>query len=385
MPALLYLLALAVFAQGTSEFVLAGLLPGIATDLDVSVGQAGLLTSAFALGMALGAPAMAAVGRRWPPRWTLTGFLAVFVAAHVLGALTDSFGALLLSRLVAALANAGFLAVALSTVTQVVPLGRQARGLSVILGGTTLALVVGVPAGALVGTVLGWRATLWAIVALCLPALIAVAVATPTGTTGEGRAAPATTVRQELAVLRIRSLQTTLLLGVLVNGATFCSFTYLAVMATGPEGLSERTVPVLLAVFGTGAFLGVAVAGRFADRHWRRIVDATLPALVCGWTLLSFCLSSPPALWVLVGILGGLSFALGSTLIGRIVAIARSAPTMGGAYATVALNLGAVTGPVAGSLALSLIGDRGPALASAALVVLAGGARVMTRRGSDGA
>lgn len=382
MPALLYLLALAVFAQGTSEFVLAGLLPGIATDLEVSVGQAGLLTSAFALGMALGAPAMAAVGRRWPPRWTLAGFLALFIAAHVLGALTDSFGVLLLSRVVAALANAGFLAVALSTVAQVVPADRQARGLSVILGGTTLALVAGVPAGALVGELLGWRSTLWVIVALCLPALLAVMVATPAGRDGVDPGAPGASVREELAALRTRPLQVALLLGVLVNGATFCSFTYLAVMAAGPGGVSERAVPGLLAMFGIGAFLGVTVAGRLADRHWRGIIALALPALALGWILLSISLADPVALWVAVGVQGALSFAAGSTLIARIVAFARSAPTMGGAYATVALNLGAVLGPVIGSVTLGTIGDRGPALASAALVVIAGGVGVAARRWS---
>ena len=382
MPALLYLLALAVFAQGTSEFVLAGLLPGIATDLEVSVGQAGLLTSAFALGMALGAPAMAAVGRRWPPRWTLAGFLALFIAAHVLGALTDSFGVLLLSRVVAALANAGFLAVALSTVAQVAPADRQARGLSVILGGTTLALVAGVPAGALVGELLGWRSTLWVIVALCLPALLAVMVATPAGRDGVDPGAPGASVREELAALRTRPLQVALLLGVLVNGATFCSFTYLAVMAAGPGGVSERAVPGLLAMFGIGAFLGVTVAGRLADRHWRGIIALALPALALGWILLSISLADPVALWVAVGVQGALSFAAGSTLIARIVAFARSAPTMGGAYATVALNLGAVLGPVIGSMTLGTIGDRGPALASAALVVIAGGVGVAARRWS---
>ena len=384
MPALLYLLALAVFAQGTSEFVLAGLLPGIATDLDVSVGQAGLLTSAFALGMALGAPAMAALGRRWSPRWTLAGFLALFIAAHVLGALTDSFGVLLLSRVVAALANAGFLAVALSTVTQVVPADRQARGLSVILGGTTLALVAGVPAGALVGDLLGWRSTLWAIVALCLPALFAVMVATPTGRDGVDPGEPGPSVREELAALRTRPLQVALLLGVLVNGATFCSFTYLAVMATGPGGGSDRAVPGLLAMFGIGAFLGVNVAGRLADRHWRRIIALALPALALGWIVLAISFATPAALWVAVGVQGAMSFAAGSTLIGRIVASARSAPTLGGAYAAVALNLGAVVGPALGSVTLGTIGDRGPALASAALVVIAGSVWVTARRWSEG-
>ena len=143
MPALLYLLALAVFAQGTSEFVLAGLLPGISHDLGVPLGQAGLLTSAFAVGMIVGAPTMAAISRRLSPRWTLTGFLAVFIVVHVVGALTDDFGVLFATRVLAALANAGFLAVTLSTVSRIVAAERQARALSVILAGTTVALIAG--------------------------------------------------------------------------------------------------------------------------------------------------------------------------------------------------------------------------------------------------
>ena len=207
MPFLLYLLALAVFAQGTSEFVLAGLLPAIAAELGVSLSQAGLLTSAFAVGMVIGAPAMAAGGRRLSPRWTMTGFLAIFVIAHIIGALTDSFTVLLLTRFVAALANAGFLAVALSTVGRIVAAGQRARALAVILGGTTLALIAGVPLGALVGEMLGWRMTLWAIAVICLPALAAVLVATPTRTEPGATATTPATLGAELSVLRRRPLQ----------------------------------------------------------------------------------------------------------------------------------------------------------------------------------
>ncbi|WP_306371396.1 MFS transporter, partial [Nocardiopsis sp. CC223A] len=141
MPFLLYMLALAVFAQGTSEFMLAGLLPAVSADLGVSTPQAGLLTSSFAVGMVVGAPVVAVLGRRWSPRWTLTGLLGLFTAAHVVGALTDDFCVLLATRVAAALANAGFLAVALAVVAAVVPAGLRARGLPVVLGGTTLALV----------------------------------------------------------------------------------------------------------------------------------------------------------------------------------------------------------------------------------------------------
>nr|WP_026932201.1 MFS transporter [Glycomyces tenuis] len=114
MPLAVYLLAMAVFAMGTSECMLAGLLPDLAAALDVALGTAGLLTSAFAVGMVVGAPLMAALARTWPRRSSLLAFVALFAAVHVLGAVTDDFALLLATRMVAAVSNAGFLAVALT-------------------------------------------------------------------------------------------------------------------------------------------------------------------------------------------------------------------------------------------------------------------------------
>jgi MFS transporter, DHA1 family, chloramphenicol resistance protein len=371
MPLLLYLLAIAVFAQGTSEFVLAGLLPGVAADLDVSVAQAGLLTSAFAIGMVIGAPVMAAASRRLSPRWTLTGFLALFVLVHAIGALSDSFAVLFITRVAAALANAGFLAVTLSTVTRLVPTDRRARALAVIIGGTTLALIAGVPAGAFIGSLLGWRATLWAIAAVSVPALVAVLVATPTRPDVHDQPAPVGRLRHELATLRRRPVLVSLALGVLVNAATFGTFTYLAVIATGPSGLTESVVPMLLALFGIGAFIGVTAAGRFGDRWWRQTISITGPSLLLGWALLAFRVDTPVILWVMVFVQGMLSFALGSTLITRVIATAHRAPTMGGSFATVALNLGAIIGPITAGVALDAAGPRGPLVTSAFLVLVA--------------
>lgn len=371
LPVLLYLLAIAVFAQGTSEFVLAGLLPGISRDLDVSLGQAGLLTSGFAIGMVVGAPLMAVASSRASPRWALSGFLGLFIASHVVSAMTDSFGTLFGSRIVAALANAGFLAVALSTVSRILPPEKRTRGLSVLLGGTTLALLAGVPLGALVGDLLGWRATLGAIALICVPALAAVLAATPTRSGGTASAAEPSGLGRELKSLRHRPLQLHLFLGVLVNAATFCSFTYLAVLATGPAEVAGRLVPVLLAVFGVGAFVGVTTTGRFGDLHWHRLINVTGPLLLLGWATLALFLGSQPALWVLAFLQGALSFALGSTLIARIVATAPEAPVMGGAFATVALNFGAVIGPIGGGAALEAIGVRGPIVVSVGLVLVA--------------
>jgi len=367
MPFLLHLLAVAVFAQGCSEFMLAGLLPAIAADLGVTVAQAGLLTSAFAAGMVVGAPVMAALGRRWSPRATLAGFLALFIAAHAVGALTDEFAVLLATRAIAAMANAGFLAVTLSTLALLVPEGARARALAVILGGTTLALVAGAPAGAVLGDALGWRSALWAVAIVSVPALLAVLVAVPNRPGDE--AAP--DLRTELRVLTRPSLRTVLLLAVLVNGATFGAFTYLAPLVTDEAGLGSGAIPIALALFGIGAFIGVGAAGRLADRHWRSLLTAGAPLLLLGWVLLLLTAAAPVALFVFAFIQGGLSFAVGSTLIGRVMAAAQDAKTMGGSFATAALNVGAMLGPVLGGLGLEAAGPRGPVLVSAALVLAA--------------
>ncbi|MFC8800997.1 MFS transporter [Promicromonospora sp. NPDC057138] len=403
MPVLLYVLAVAVFAQGTSEFVLAGLVPGISTGLGISIAQAGYLTSGFAVGMVVGAPLMAALGRRLPPRWTLSASLAIFVAAHVAGALTDQFAVLLGSRFVAAVANAGFLAVALSTVTLIVPAGRQARALAAILSGTTLALIAGVPAGAFLGEIWGWRSALWAIAGVSALALVAVAVLTPgrpgpraphvepragaeprarveSGTQLEphaqvdlgSRASHARVdLAAELGTLRSPDLLRYLVLGVLVNGATFCAFTYLAPIVTDGAGLGASLVPVVLALFGLGAFAGVSAAGRLADAHGHLVLGIGAPALVAGWVLWAALVASPSAVWMLAPVLGALSFAVGGTLIARSMAAAHGAPTMGGAFSTVALNLGALVGPVLGGLAIGPLGLAGPLAVSAALAATA--------------
>lgn len=238
MPALLNFLALAVFAQGTSEFVLAGLLADIAADLGIPLAEAGLLTTAFAVGMVLGAPVMAIFARRLSARTALTSFLIVFVAAHIAGALTGSFPVLLLTRVIAAVANAGFLAVALALIVRIVEARRRARAVGVIVAGTTLALIAGVPAGAVLGAAFGWRSALWAIAVLCVPALFAVLTA-PSGNEGEQRP----TLLAELAVLRSRPVLGVIAVTVLVNAATFGAFTYLAVVAEAGLGYPSPPYP----------------------------------------------------------------------------------------------------------------------------------------------
>ncbi|AQS71927.1 Cmx/CmrA family chloramphenicol efflux MFS transporter [Streptomyces pactum] len=368
MPFAIFLLGLAVFAQGTSEFMLSGLVPDIARDLQVTVPAAGALTSAFAVGMVVGAPLMAGLGRRWSRRGALLGFLAVFVAVHVVGAVTHSFGVLLATRVVGALANAGFLAVALVTAVGMVGPEAKGRATSTLLAGITLACVVGVPAGALLGQVWGWRSAFWAVVVLSVPAVAAVARSVP------GGAADATPppLGGELRSLRGPRLLVTLLLGALVNGATFCTFTYLAPLATEVGGLGAAWVPGVLALFGAGSFVGVSVGGRLADRSPAAVVTVGGAALCAGWTALALGAGNPVLALGFVFLLGALSFGVGSTLISQVLYAAPDAPTLAGGFATAAFNVGAALGPWAGGAAIGAgFGYRSPVWVSAGLVASA--------------
>ncbi|MFE2373953.1 Cmx/CmrA family chloramphenicol efflux MFS transporter [Streptomyces sp. NPDC059398] len=380
MPFAVYVLGLAVFAQGTSEFMLSGLLSDIATDLHVSLSAAALLTSAFAVGMVIGAPLMALFSRTWPRRRALLLFLSAFVAVHVIGALTPGYGVLLATRFVGALANAGFWAVALATAAALVPGQLKARATAVVVGGVTVACVVGVPAGAVLGERWGWRSAFWAVALVSVPAVLAILRIIP----ADRPATEPVPARTELRALARPALRRTLVTMVLVQGATFCTCSYLEPLLTRETGLGARWVPVALALFGVGSFLGVTVAGRFADLRSTALIAGGMAALTLGWSALALTAGSPAAALALVLTQGAFAFGTGTALIARVIAQAPEAPSLAGAFSTTAFNLGATLGPWAGGLALDTgFGYRAPVWVSGALMacalVTAGVRRVRAR------
>ncbi len=381
-PVFIYVLGLAVFAQGTSEFMLSGLVPGIARDLSVSVGAAASLTSAYAIGMIVGAPVMAALSARWPRRRALAGFLTAFVVVHVIGAVTTDFAVLFGTRIVAAIVNAGFLAVAMSVATALVTPAKQGRATAVLLSGVTLSCVAGVPAGALLGNWSGWRSAFWAVAVLCLPALALVFRSAPAGAARRHDVS----VRQEAQALKSRSVRLALTLAALVNGATFATFAYLAVIATDVAHLSAGAVPGLLAAFGVGAFIGVNAAGRMADGQLRQGLVLAMWALPVGWAVLAMTSTQTVPLFIVAVVQGGLSFGIGSTLVNRVMHVAADAPSLNGSFATVALNAGAFLGPLLAGAATGATGDyRDAAWVSAALaataIAVTAASRLSTARG----
>ena len=172
LPLVIYVLALGTFLMGTTEFVVAGLLPKMAGDLQVTVAQAGLLITVFAVGMIVGAPVMAMLTLRLPRRLTLMLALGVFAVGHVIVALGSSFPSLLAARFLTALAATGaFWAVANVAAARVVGPAASSRALGVVGSGAMLANVFGVPIGALAGQLMGWRGPFWALAVLAVAAV----------------------------------------------------------------------------------------------------------------------------------------------------------------------------------------------------------------------
>ncbi|MEV2224617.1 Cmx/CmrA family chloramphenicol efflux MFS transporter [Nocardia vinacea] len=384
MPIVVFVLAVAVFAQGTSEFMVSGLLEQIAADVGVSLGTAGLLTSLFAAGMVIGAPVIAMTAGRLPIRYSVATFLGLFCAAHVIGAVTTGFAVLLITRVVAAVSNAGFLAIALAALPRLAGPAMIGRATSVVVSGITVACIAGVPAGTLLGQVWGWRSAFWAVAVISAAVLMPVWVMVGRGVGEDDRpAASGPSMRREWAVVGRGPVLVAVAAGILVNAATFAGFTYLGAITAGIcEGAGW--VPVVLALFGLGSLAGVTLTGRYSDRHRWRIITAGTAVLIGVWVLAALTAHTLIGVLIMSAVAGAGAFGIGSTLIATIVQTAvPTAPRIAGALATTAFNIGAVLGPATAGLVVNCTGHTTTALwysaaftTTAAGVVLVGRGRV---------
>ncbi|MEU3794688.1 Cmx/CmrA family chloramphenicol efflux MFS transporter [Streptomyces fructofermentans] len=377
MPLAVYVLGLSVFALGTSEFMLSGLLPAVADDMDVSIPRAGLLISAFAIGMVVGAPLLAVATLRLPRRTTLISLIAVFGLGQIAGALAPNYAVLFASRVVSALACAGFWAVGAAVAVAMVPVNARARALAVMIGGLSIANVLGVPAGAFLGESLGWRSAFWAVGAASAIALVGVATLIPR------IPLPAEKPRlaREIRIYRDRQVWLSISLIAFAAGGVFCAFSYLAPLLTDVAGLDRSWVPAVLGLFGVGALVGTTVGGRIADAHLFGVLLSGIAAstvLLLALALLGRYAIAAVALSFLLGVS---AFYTAPALNARMFNVAGQAPTLAGATTTAAFNLGNTGGPWLGGLVIDAgLGYASPAWAGAALMVGAAAATAVSLR-----
>ncbi|MEU6670275.1 MFS transporter [Streptomyces sp. NPDC046727] len=367
MPLALLALAVGAFGIGTTEFVMMGLLPDVADDLHISIPSAGHLVSAYALGVVIGAPLLAALTARMSRRTVLIGLMALFVVGNALSALAPGNGSLLAARFLSGLPHGAFFGVGAVVATAMVPPERKARSVSLMFLGLTVANIAGVPAATLMGQHFGWRATFLAVSVIGVAAIASLALLIP----HDHASAPTAGLRGELAALR--SVPVWLALGTTVAGfgALFAAYSYVTPMLTDAAGFAETNVTLLLALFGVGATAGNLLGGRLADHSLRGTLFGGLASLAVVLVLFPFLMWAEWSAALAVALLGMAAFVTGSPLQLMVMEKAAAAPSLASSANQAAFNLANAGGAWIGGLALAAgFGTTSPALAGAALAVL---------------
>lgn len=346
MPVALLALATGAFGIGTTEFVIVGLLPEVAADLGVSIPAAGLLVSGYALSVAVGAPLMTAAGTRLPRKTVLVALMGVFVLGNAVCAVATGYSVLLAGRAVAALCHGAFFGIGSVVAASLVAPNRQAGAIAMMFTGLTVANVLGVPLGTLVGHEFGWRSTFWAVTALGVLGMAGLLLLVP------AQPRPRAGLRGELAVFARPGVWLALLTTMLGFAGVFASFTYLAPLMTEVAGFSSGAVSWLLILFGAGLCVGNVLGGKAADRALLPSMYTVLALLAAVLAVFTFTARAQVPAAVTIVLFGAAGFATVPPLQMWMMRTANGAPALASAANIAAFNLGNALGAWLGGLAI---------------------------------
>lgn len=378
MPSGLVALALGGFGIGLTEFLIAGLLPQVASSFAVSEAAAGWLISGYALSVAIGAIALTAATARLPRKAVLVGLVALFVVGNLLSALAPTYPVMLLGRIVAALCHGSFFGIGSLVARSLVAPEKKSRAVAVMFAGLTLANVLGVPFGALVGERWGWRAAFWAVTAIGVLALAGIVALVPDGAgerrpptvTGRSDPAPADGLRAQFRAFRSWQVWLTLTATALGYGGMFGAFSYIAYTFTEVGGFSSSDVAWLLMVYGVGLVVGNLVGGRAADRDRDRALVLALLGLAVTLAVFGLLAGSATASVILVFLMGLFGFASVPGMITRVTDFAHGAALAASANVS-ASNIGNALGAWLGGLAITAgLGYTAPLYVGAGIVLI---------------
>jgi len=378
MPLGLIALAVGGFGIGLTEFVIMGLLPEVAADFQVGEAAAGWFISGYALSVVVGALLVTAAVSRLPRKPVLAGLLVLFIAGNLLCALSPDYALMMAGRIIAALCHGAFFGIGAVVASDMVAPDRKAGAIAVMFTGLTVANVLGVPLGTLLGQQAGWRSTFWAITAIGVIALIGIMVLVPAIAPAESRHG----LRAELRAFRSRQVWLSIAVTILAYGGMFGAFTYIAFTLTDVGGFAASTVPWLLILFGVGLFIGNTLGGKAADRN----VDSTLLVVIAALalTLAAFALTatSKPMTIAALLLMGGFGFATVPGLQMRVMKFAWAAPTLASGANIGAFNVGNALGAWLGGVVITAgLGYTSPIWAGAGMTVL--GLAVMVFAATD--
>ena len=374
MPLALFALTLSAFAIGTTEFVIVGLIPTIAEQLNVSLPSAGLLVSLYALGVAIGAPILTALTGKLPRKWLLVGLMALFTAGNLLAWQAPGYESLIVARILTGLAHGVFFSVGSTIATGLVAKEKAASAIAIMFSGLTVALVTGVPLGTWIGQQFGWRETFLVVSALGVIAMVGSLLLIPNNLPKGA----ASSIREQLAVLTKKPLLMVYAKTALGYGGAFTAFTFLAPILQQVSGFGANAVSLILLVYGVSVAVGNIWGGKLADKM------GPLPALKLMFgglalILLMLTFTAPhPVLAVFTVLVWG-AFAFGNVpglqvlVVKQAVIHTPNAVDVASGLNIAAFNVGIALGSVVGGFVVEHLGLMHTPWIGALIVLLAYG------------
>ncbi|TQF66115.1 MFS transporter [Rhodococcus spelaei] len=366
-------LALGGFGIGTTEFVAMGLLPEMAGSLGISEPTAGHVISAYALGVVVGAPLIAAATARVPRRTLLIALMVAFTIGNAASVFAPSYAALTAARFVAGLPHGAYFGVAALVAAHLAEPGRRAKAVSMVMMGLSVANVVGVPVAAWLGQTLGWRSAFALVAVIGVTTVVSLVAWIP-----PLDAMPTTNPVTELGALGRLQVWMTLIMGMVGFGGMFAVYSYISTTLTDLSGLPRSFVPVALMLYGLGMVVGNFVGGHLADRALMKGLAVSMAALAAILALFVLAVHNPVTALVFVFLIGVAGSAMVPALQTRLMDVAADAQTLAASLNHAALNIANAFGAWIGGVVIAAgFGYAAPAavgamLAVAGLAVLAG-------------
>ncbi|SEO76078.1 MFS transporter [Paenibacillus sp. OK076] len=350
-PLSLLCLTVGAFAIGMTEFIIMGLLPNVAADLNVSIPQAGQLITGYALGVAVGAPVLTVFTHKIPQKKLLVLLMCIFIIGNALSVIAPTYGLLISARILTAFAHGTFLGVGSLMATRLVAPERRAGAVSVVLAGLTIANIIGVPFGTFIGQQLGWRSSFGAITILGIISLLGIIRFIPVIQQG-----PPANLGQQFRNLVRPQVLLILLIGALGCGSLFAVFTYITPMLVDISGFAEQSVTWILVLFGVGVTLGNMLGGRLAD--WKLMPSLMVNFGILAVLLAALTLTLDNSYLAVITIFcwGVAAFGIMPGLQIRIMNMTREAPLLATTSSHSAFNLGNAGGAYLGGFAITHTG-----------------------------
>ncbi|TLX10950.1 MFS transporter [Rhizobium sp. MHM7A] len=372
MPLAIFALTIAAYAIGTTEFVIVGLLPTVATDLNITLPLAGLIVSVYALGVTFGAPILTALTGKIERKPLLLALMALFIVGNTVAALSHNYELLLVARVLAAFAHGVFFSVGSTIAADLVPENRRASAIAMMFMGLTVAIVTGVPLGTYIGQVFGWRATFWVVAALGVVAFLAITALLPNTL----KKAPPASLLDQVGVLGSGRLLIVFAMTALGYGGTFVAFTFLAPILQEITGFSERSVSLILVLYGIAIAIGNIAGGKIANHNPVKALVGLFILQAIVLVVLTFTAVSPVLAIITLAALGFLQFGNVPGLQLYVVQLAKEhrpgAVDVASALNIAAFNLGIAIGAWLGGLVVeSPLGLGATPWVGAILVVIA--------------